>query len=197
MSGGITGRSGSWNDSVSLTQDHTAPLVGLHPPPPPPPPPGSGPRPAYQASFHSLSLSSCPVPTEVIFNGAVECKLLLWSGEPPRHRVWDTEVGPWASLQDRQIFHLISFHCFPPLLWKDEWGQVEEIQLVNDGSGLGFGIVGGKTTGVVVRTLVPNSVADRVRARSDIKVQKRFEVFGLRLLIGSCALQSGRTSANR
>lgn len=47
-------------------------------------------------------------------------------------------------------------------LSKDHWGHLEEIELVNDGSGLGFGIVGGKTTGVVVRTLVPNSVADEV-----------------------------------
>lgn len=39
---------------------------------------------------------------------------------------------------------------------------MEEIELVNDGSGLGFGIVGGKATGVVVRTLIPNSVADKV-----------------------------------
>ncbi|XP_039984387.1 inaD-like protein [Xiphias gladius] len=43
----------------------------------------------------------------------------------------------------------------------DQWGHVEEIKLLNDGSGLGFGIVGGKTTGVVVRTLIPNSVADK------------------------------------
>uniref|UniRef100_A0A3B4VFU2 PATJ crumbs cell polarity complex component n=1 Tax=Seriola dumerili TaxID=41447 RepID=A0A3B4VFU2_SERDU len=43
----------------------------------------------------------------------------------------------------------------------DQWGHVEEIELLNDGSGLGFGIVGGKTTGVVVRTLIPNSVADK------------------------------------
>ncbi|KAM4548350.1 inaD-like protein isoform 2-T4 [Odontesthes bonariensis] len=43
----------------------------------------------------------------------------------------------------------------------DQWGHLEQIQLLNDGSGLGFGIVGGKTAGVVVRTLVPNSVADR------------------------------------
>ncbi|XP_027867625.1 inaD-like protein isoform X2 [Xiphophorus couchianus] len=43
----------------------------------------------------------------------------------------------------------------------DLWGHVEEIQLSNDGSGLGFGIVGGKTSGVVVRTLIPDSVADR------------------------------------
>uniref|UniRef100_A0A665VKD1 PATJ crumbs cell polarity complex component n=1 Tax=Echeneis naucrates TaxID=173247 RepID=A0A665VKD1_ECHNA len=44
---------------------------------------------------------------------------------------------------------------------QDQWGHMEEIQLVNDGSGLGFGIVGGKTTGVVVRTLLPHSVADK------------------------------------
>ncbi|XP_046892816.1 inaD-like protein isoform X2 [Hypomesus transpacificus] len=43
----------------------------------------------------------------------------------------------------------------------EEWGHVEHIELLNDGSGLGFGIVGGKATGVVVRTLVPNSVADK------------------------------------
>ncbi|MEQ2288950.1 hypothetical protein AMECASPLE_028235, partial [Ameca splendens] len=42
-----------------------------------------------------------------------------------------------------------------------QWGHVEEIELSNDGSGLGFGIVGGKKSGVVVRTLIPNSVADR------------------------------------
>lgn len=45
---------------------------------------------------------------------------------------------------------------------QDQWGHLEEIELVNDGSGLGFGIVGGKTAGVVVRTLVRNSVADKV-----------------------------------
>ncbi|TSK53708.1 InaD-like protein [Bagarius yarrelli] len=43
----------------------------------------------------------------------------------------------------------------------EQWGHVEEIELLNDGSGLGFGIVGGKAAGVVVRTLVPNSVADK------------------------------------
>ncbi|KAM9461866.1 inaD-like protein isoform 3-T4 [Clarias gariepinus] len=43
----------------------------------------------------------------------------------------------------------------------EQWGHMEEIELLNDGSGLGFGIVGGKAAGVVVRTLVPNSVADK------------------------------------
>lgn len=51
----------------------------------------------------------------------------------------------------------------PPLanIETEQWGHVEQIELVNDGSGLGFGIVGGKSSGVVVRTLVPNSVAHK------------------------------------
>ncbi|XP_076762944.1 multiple PDZ domain protein [Xylocopa sonorina] len=42
-----------------------------------------------------------------------------------------------------------------------EWAQVEVINLINDGSGLGFGIVGGRSTGVVVKTILPGGVADR------------------------------------
>ncbi|XP_078251915.1 multiple PDZ domain protein isoform X6 [Rhinoraja longicauda] len=41
------------------------------------------------------------------------------------------------------------------------WQIVESIELVNDGCGLGFGIVGGRTTGVVVKTILPGGVADR------------------------------------
>ncbi|KYO42842.1 inaD-like protein isoform D [Alligator mississippiensis] len=41
------------------------------------------------------------------------------------------------------------------------WQHVETIELVNDGSGLGFGIVGGKSTGVIVKTILPGGVADR------------------------------------
>uniref|UniRef100_A0A8C5WLQ9 InaD-like protein n=1 Tax=Leptobrachium leishanense TaxID=445787 RepID=A0A8C5WLQ9_9ANUR len=41
------------------------------------------------------------------------------------------------------------------------WGHMEEIELINDGSGLGFGIVGGKASGVIVRTIVPGGLADR------------------------------------
>ncbi|XP_041446333.1 inaD-like protein isoform X2 [Xenopus laevis] len=41
------------------------------------------------------------------------------------------------------------------------WGHVEDIELINDGSGLGFGIVGGKASGVIVRTIVPGGLADR------------------------------------
>lgn len=42
-----------------------------------------------------------------------------------------------------------------------EWAQVESIDLVNDGTGLGFGIIGGRVMGVVVKTILPGGVADR------------------------------------
>ncbi|XP_051701705.1 multiple PDZ domain protein isoform X15 [Oryctolagus cuniculus] len=41
------------------------------------------------------------------------------------------------------------------------WQHVETIELVNDGSGLGFGIIGGKATGVIVKTILPGGVADQ------------------------------------
>lgn len=41
------------------------------------------------------------------------------------------------------------------------WRHTEDVELINDGSGLGFGIVGGKSSGVVVRTIVPGGLADR------------------------------------
>lgn len=44
------------------------------------------------------------------------------------------------------------------------WQHVETIELVNDGSGLGFGIVGGKSTGVIVKTILPGGVADQVNS---------------------------------
>lgn len=47
-----------------------------------------------------------------------------------------------------------------------EWAQVEVINLINDGSGLGFGIIGGRSTGVVVKTILPGGVADRVSKSS-------------------------------
>ncbi|XP_050099443.1 patj homolog [Anopheles aquasalis] len=42
-----------------------------------------------------------------------------------------------------------------------EWAQVEIIDLVNDGNGLGFMLVGGRSTGVVIKALIPGSVAER------------------------------------
>lgn len=46
-------------------------------------------------------------------------------------------------------------------LLNSEWVQVEAIDLVNDGTGLGFGIVGVRPMGVVVKTILPQGVADR------------------------------------
>ncbi|XP_052777212.1 multiple PDZ domain protein-like isoform X9 [Mya arenaria] len=40
-----------------------------------------------------------------------------------------------------------------------EWTQIEVIDLINDGTGLGFGIIGGRSTGVVVKTILPGGVA--------------------------------------
>ena len=42
-----------------------------------------------------------------------------------------------------------------------DWCQVEVIELVNNGSGLGFGIIGGQQAGVIVKTILPDGVADR------------------------------------
>ena len=42
-----------------------------------------------------------------------------------------------------------------------DWCQVEVIELVNNGSGLGFGIIGGQQAGVIVKTILPDGVADQ------------------------------------
>ncbi|XP_036874522.2 multiple PDZ domain protein isoform X9 [Manis javanica] len=55
----------------------------------------------------------------------------------------------------------ISTHSNPELCFQVHWQHVETIELVNDGSGLGFGIVGGKATGVIVKTILPGGVADQ------------------------------------
>ena len=39
---------------------------------------------------------------------------------------------------------------------------METIELFNDGSGLGFGIVGVKDIGIVVKTILPGGTADKV-----------------------------------
>ena len=38
---------------------------------------------------------------------------------------------------------------------------MEVIELVNNGSGLGFGIIGGQQAGVIVKTILPDGVADQ------------------------------------
>lgn len=43
-----------------------------------------------------------------------------------------------------------------------EWTQLECVELESDGAGLGFGIVGGRSSGVIVKSLVPGGPASRV-----------------------------------
>ena len=56
---------------------------------------------------------------------------------------------------------------------------MEVVELVNDGSGLAFGIVGGRSSGVVVKSVLPGGVADRV----SINVYSRRPSFGFARLI--------------
>lgn len=48
----------------------------------------------------------------------------------------------------------------PVLLFKRR--HIEMIELTNDGKGLGFGIVGGRSTGVMVKTILPGGAAGQV-----------------------------------
>ncbi len=42
-----------------------------------------------------------------------------------------------------------------------EYWQVEVIELVSNGSAMGFGIIGGQQAGVIVKTILPDGVADK------------------------------------
>jgi multiple PDZ domain protein len=42
-----------------------------------------------------------------------------------------------------------------------EWAQVEVVELTNDGNGLGFNLVGGRSTGVVIKYVLPGGSADK------------------------------------
>lgn len=46
-------------------------------------------------------------------------------------------------------------------IFLSEWTQIQALELVNDGSGLGFGIIGARTSGVIVKTILAGGVADR------------------------------------
>lgn len=44
---------------------------------------------------------------------------------------------------------------------------MEMIELTNDGKGLGFGIIGGRSTGVMVKTILPGGAAGQVSPPAD------------------------------
>lgn len=46
-------------------------------------------------------------------------------------------------------------------LLSSEWAQIQAIDLINDGTGLGFGIIGARSSGVIVKTILAGGVADR------------------------------------
>lgn len=57
--------------------------------------------------------------------------------------------------------HITFFYLlFNVLLFKRR--HIEMIELTNDGKGLGFGIVGGRSTGVMVKTILPGGAAGQV-----------------------------------
>lgn len=77
-----------------------------------------------------------------------------------------------------------------------EWAQVEVINLINDGSGLGFGIIGGRSTGVVVKTILPGGVADRVSKSSIDECVRSIENFGTAFNKRHYACESGNNADN-
>lgn len=82
-------------------------------------------------------------------------------------RSWPHAVSSltWMSMHWKlhsRSWYLFILESISLLQLNTEWAQVELIDLVNDGSGLGFGIIGGRSTGVVVKTILPGGVADRV-----------------------------------
>ncbi|VDK30818.1 unnamed protein product, partial [Gongylonema pulchrum] len=57
----------------------------------------------------------------------------------------------------------------PHMVLSGDWTEVQIVHLPNvPGFGLGIGIVGGASTGVVVKTVLPGSAADKVCLLSDI-----------------------------
>lgn len=44
---------------------------------------------------------------------------------------------------------------------------MEIIELANDGKGLGFGIIGGRASGIMVKTILPGGAAGRVSVPLD------------------------------
>ncbi|CAG5133719.1 unnamed protein product, partial [Candidula unifasciata] len=54
-----------------------------------------------------------------------------------------------------------AINCPIELTLSTDWTQLEVIDLINDGTGLGFGIIGGRSTGVVVKTILPGGIADQ------------------------------------
>ncbi|XP_008414885.1 multiple PDZ domain protein isoform X2 [Poecilia reticulata] len=79
----------------------------------------------------------------------------------------------FSDIYPDNFSHKESQYCTPPRISRTmsmgrnlsaiahERRHVEIIELINDGKGLGFGIVGGRSTGVMVKTILPGGAAGR------------------------------------
>ncbi|XP_073845619.1 patj crumbs cell polarity complex component [Musca autumnalis] len=69
-----------------------------------------------------------------------------------------TEVADNALLEQKhsKMPSLSGVELFPT-----DYVQIQAIELVNDGTGLGFGIIGARNSGVIVKTILSGGVADR------------------------------------
>ncbi|XP_029288951.1 multiple PDZ domain protein isoform X2 [Cottoperca gobio] len=78
----------------------------------------------------------------------------------------------FSDIYSDNYIHTESQYCTPPRIARTmSMGRnlsaiaherhVEMIELINDGKGLGFGIIGGRSTGVMVKTILPGGAAGR------------------------------------
>ncbi|XP_034449156.1 multiple PDZ domain protein isoform X3 [Hippoglossus hippoglossus] len=79
----------------------------------------------------------------------------------------------FSDIYPNNCTHTESQYCTPPRISRTmsmgrnlaaiahERRHVEMIELTNDGKGLGFGIIGGRSTGVMVKTILPGGAAGR------------------------------------
>ncbi|XP_069386088.1 multiple PDZ domain protein isoform X2 [Paralichthys olivaceus] len=79
----------------------------------------------------------------------------------------------FSEIYPNNCTHTESQYCTPPRISRTmsmgrnlaaiahERRHVEMIELTNDGKGLGFGIIGGRSTGVMVKTILPGGAAGR------------------------------------
>ncbi|XP_037621120.1 multiple PDZ domain protein isoform X6 [Sebastes umbrosus] len=79
----------------------------------------------------------------------------------------------FSEIYSENCIHTESQYCTPPRISRTmsmgrnlsaiahERRHVEMIELINDGKGLGFGIIGGRSTGVMVKTILPGGAAGR------------------------------------
>lgn len=83
------------------------------------------------------------------------------------HHLYHSKYQEQQQLQKQRIAYASTQPIEPDeplyanMVLSTEWSQVEVIDLINDGNGLGFILVGGRSTGVVIKSLTPGGVAER------------------------------------